>query len=70
MSGLLICDKREKLKLRKIFLRSERGQFLSYRLDPVTNSHDELSFLPHGVDEFHWDHPCVVSFGELAGSAI
>ena len=41
-----------------------------YRLDPVSDSHDELALLPHAVDKVHRDEAGVVGLGELAGGAV
>ena len=36
----------------------------------MADAHDELSLLPHGVDELHGDHVAVVGLGELLGGAV
>lgn len=44
--------------------------FITYRLDSVSNTHDEFSFLSHFVDEFHRNHAGVVGSTELLSSVI
>ena len=42
----------------------------TYRFNSMSDSHDELSLLPHGIDKLHGNHSRVVSLRELAGSTV
>lgn len=42
----------------------------TYGFDPVTDSHNELTFFPHRIDEIHGNQTRIVGFGKLSRSTV